>query len=194
MVLKKLNTYSLYLLERIKNAKNLRWQYFNSLEQCFFSNLISFSYQLYLLRDTEYLLSILNKIIFKFPWWVNIHVQYITHTNYRILGKIFFFMELACFQLFKTNGLFMEMSHENHSKGGGGGKDESGTQNWVQVGFGSSIGFESGSSRVGVLCCLKCLDRMSQNSISMLRWPCLYAACLVYIILVHELTNPSKYG
>ena len=37
----------------------------------------------------------------------------------------------------------MEMSHENHSKGGGGGKDESGTQNWVQVhvGFGSSSSF-----------------------------------------------------
>ena len=58
-------------------------------------------------------------------------------------------MELACFQLFKTNGLFMEMSHENHSKGGGGGKDEPGTQNWVQVhvGFGSSI---SGLNQVWV--------------------------------------------
>ena len=31
----------------------------------------------------------------------------------------------------------MEMSHENHSKGGGGGKDESGTQNWVQVHVGT---------------------------------------------------------
>ena len=43
----------------------------------------------------------------------------------------------------------MEMSHENHSKGGGGGKDESGTQNWVQV-WVEYIGFESGLGRVQV--------------------------------------------
>ena len=61
------------------------------------------------------------------------YAVYYTHTNYRILGKNFFFMELACFQLFKTNGLFMEMSHENHSKGGGGGSDESDTQNFQNL-------------------------------------------------------------